>query len=312
VNARVDAIPLTETRCAICASVGNAETVYPANLGADAFTPAVFSARRAPDRIHYRIVRCLGCGLLRSDPVASPELVSDLYSRSRFEYGGESANLARTYGRYLAELDRYGGGKEALLEIGCGNGFFLEEARRRGYTLVRGVEPSADAVAQAPPGLRESIGVEVMRPGLFGEESFDAICLFQVLDHLPDPAEVLSECLRLLRPGGLVLCLNHDVEAFSARLLGERSPIVDVEHTYLFSQRTISRLLEALGFRMLACGPARNTYSLRYLSHLLPLPRRAKTPLLGVLGATRVGNVRLSVRLRNLYAIAQRPEESRS
>jgi hypothetical protein len=71
-------------------------------------------------------------------------------------------------------------------------------------------------------------------------------------------------------------------------------------------------LLEALGFRLLACGSARNTYSLRYLLHLLPVPRWTKTPLLGALNATRVGNVRLSVRLGNLYAIAQRPEETRS
>ena len=308
----MDPIPLTGTRCAICGSEGNAETVFQENLGVDAFTPAVFSARRLPDRIHYRIVRCVECGLLRSDPIASADLVSDLYSQSNFGYGGESANLARTYGRYLAELDRYGRRNEALLEIGCGNGFFLEEARRRDYGVVRGVEPSADAVAQAPPGLREAIVVDVMRPGLFDGQSFDVICLFQVLDHLPDPAAVLEECFRLLKPGGLVLCLNHDAEALSARLLGARSPIIDVEHTYLFSERTISRLLETLGFRVLACGPARNTYSLRYLSRLLPLPRVAKTPLLGVLDATRAGKVRLSVRLGNLYAIAQRPEESRS
>jgi SAM-dependent methyltransferase len=303
-----NSLSLKETRCAICGSADNAETVYAANLGPEAFTPTVFSARRAPDRIHYRIVRCLECGLLRSDPVASVEIVSDLYSRSEFHYAEESKNLADTYGRYLDELERYGRGKAALLEIGCGNGFFLEEARRHGYGVVRGVEPSADAVAQAPPDLREAIVVDVMRPGLFDEQSFDAICLFQVVDHLPDPAGVLKECWRLLRPGGLFLCLNHDVEAMSARLLGERSPIVDVEHTYLFSKSSISRLLETLGFRVLACGPVRNTYSLRYLSHLLPLPRRAKTPLLTALDVTRLGRVRLSVRLGNLYAIAQRPE----
>jgi SAM-dependent methyltransferase len=304
----MDTIPLKESPCAICGSPGNAETVYPANLGPDAFTSTVFSARRAPDRIHYRIVRCLECGLLRSDPVASVDVVSDLYTRSAFHYGAESTNLAHTYGRYLAELERYGRATEALLEIGCGNGFFLEEARRHGYGVVRGVEPSADAVAHAPPALREAIVVDVMREGLFDEQSFDAICLFQVLDHLPDPAGVLKECLGLLRPGGLVLCLNHDVEALSARLLGERSPIVDVEHTYLFSKSTISHLLQGLGFRVRACGPVRNTYSLRYLSHLLPLPRQAKTPLLAALDATRLGHVRLSVRLGNLYAIAQRPE----
>jgi SAM-dependent methyltransferase len=307
---RMETIHLQETRCAICGSVDNAETVYPANLGRDAFTPAVFSARRTPDRIHYQIVRCLECGLLRSDPVASAEILSDLYSRSEFHYADESTNLAETYGRYLDELDRYGCTKEALLEIGCGNGFFLEEARRRGYAVVRGVEPSADAVAQAPAGLRAAIVVDVMRPGLFDEQSFDAICLFQVLDHLTDPARVLNECRQLLRPGGFILCLNHDVEAMSARLLGERSPIIDVEHTYLFSKSTISRLLAGLGFRVLVCGPVRNTYSLRYLSHLLPLPRQAKNPLLAALDATRLGRVRLSVRLGNLYAIAQRSDET--
>jgi SAM-dependent methyltransferase len=304
----VNAIPLTPTRCAICGTEGDAETVYPANFDADAFTPAVFSARRLPDRIHYRVVRCTLCGLVRSDPVAGTELIFDLYARSEFQYGDESANLARTYGRYLRELERYARGKNALLEVGCGNGFFLAEALRQGYGTVRGVEPSDDAVAKAPPQVREGIVVDVMRAGLFDEQSFDVICFFQVLDHLPDPAGVLEECLRLLKHGGLVLCLNHDVEALSARLLGARSPIVDIEHTYLFSRKTASRLFEAQGFRVLACRPARNTYSLQYLTHLLPLPGRTKSPLLSALRATRLGDARLSVRLGNLYVVAERPE----
>ena len=74
-----DAITLTATRCAICRTEGNSELVYAASLDADAFTPAIFSARRSPDRIHYRIVRCLTCGLIRSDPVASDELLTDLF-----------------------------------------------------------------------------------------------------------------------------------------------------------------------------------------------------------------------------------------
>jgi SAM-dependent methyltransferase len=305
----VNAVPLTATHCAICGTEGNAETVYPANFGADAFTPAVFSARRLPDRIHYRLVRCLRCGLLRSDPVASTDVISGLYSRSEFNYGEEVGNLSRTYGRYLAALERYGRGKQALLEVGCGNGFVLEEALRQGYAAVRGVEPSADAVAQALPHVRDGIVVDFMRPGLFDEESFDVICLFQVLDHLPDPAGVLAECLRLLKPGGLVLCLNHDVGAVSARVLGERSPIVDIEHTYLFSRKTAAKLFEAQDFRVLASRPARNTYSLDYLAHLVPLPARVKTTTQSALRATRLASLRLSVRLGNLYVVAERPRE---
>ena len=255
-------------------------------------------------------MRCLACGLLRSDPVARDDVVSDLYTRSEFRYGDEAPNLTATYGRYLSRLERFAGRRDALLEIGCGNGFFLAEARRRGYADVRGVEPSRDAVAKAPPGLREAIVVDVMRAGLFDERSFDVVCLFQVLDHLGDPAGVLHECFRLLRPGGLVLCLNHDATALSARILGSRSPIVDVEHTYLFDRRTISILLRAQGFEVLETGPVRNEYSLRYLVHLLPLPRLPRTALAAVTERTPLGGLRLAARLGNLYAIGRRPGDA--
>ena len=301
-------ISLVATRCAICGTEGNSATVYPANFDAGAFTPEIFSARRNPDRIHYRLVSCLTCGLFRSDPVASDDVLSDLYARSEFHYGEETTSLSSTYGRYLAECARFWSRKDALLEIGCGNGFFLEEARRLGYATVRGVEPSTDAVAQAPPELRDAIVVDIMRPGLFEEQSFDVVCFFQVLDHLPDPGAVLRECFHILRPGGLVLCLNHDAGALSARVLKEKSPIVDIEHTYLYSRQTLARLLEAQGYTVRRGGAVRNTYSLRYLTHLLPLPGAVKRSTAAALHAARLESVRLSVKLGNQFMIAQRPE----
>jgi SAM-dependent methyltransferase len=307
----VQRIALVATRCAICGTHDNSETVYPSSFDAGAFTPAVFSARRTPDQTHYRIVRCLDCGLLRSDPVATDDVLSDLYARSEFHYAEETANLARTYGRYLSKLDRFARRKEALLEVGCGNGFFLEEAGRLGYRDVGGVEPSLDAVSQAPQQLRDSIVVDIMRPGLFDEQSFDVVCLFQVLDHLADPAAVLSECLTLLRPGGLLLCLNHDAAALSARVLGARSPIIDIEHTYLYNQETIARLTADQGYQVLESGTVWNTYSMRYLAHLLPLPGKTKSSFARALKATRLESLRLSVKLGNLYVIAERPEAPR-
>ena len=138
---------LEATRCAICGTPGNTATVYESNFQAENLTPEVFSARRPPDRLHYRIVRCRTCGLLRSDPMLSAEAIEPLYQESRFTYGGETANLQYTYGAYLRGLERHGleqrcVRKGALLEIGCGNGFFLEEAVRQGYGSVAGVEPS--------------------------------------------------------------------------------------------------------------------------------------------------------------------------
>jgi SAM-dependent methyltransferase len=303
------AVELKNTRCAICGTEGNAQELYPANFDLQALNPAVFSARRLPDRIHFRMVKCHTCGLVRSDPIADPALLAQLYHQSAFTYTDEVADLKQTYGRYLAELDKYGARKDALLEIGCGNGFFFQQALAQGYRSVRGVEPSRAAVSQAAPEVRDVIVCDLMRPGLFGPGAFDVICLFQMFDHVPDPGALLDACFTTLRPGGLVLSLNHNVAAVSARLLGERSPIVDIEHTYLYSPATMTRLFMAHGFRVLKTGSVRNRYSLRYLVRLLPLPSAPKRAALDWLQRHPPGGLRLQVPLGNLYLVARKPAD---
>jgi SAM-dependent methyltransferase len=298
---------LQPTRCAICDNEGNAAELWPATFDPKAFNARIFSARRLPDRVHYRMVRCNTCGLVRSDPVADEVLLADLYKVSTFEYGEEVAALQATYGRALGWLEARSQRCEALLEIGCGNGFFLQQALRQGWQEVRGVEPSADAVAKAPPAVHGMIEQDVMRRGLFTPESFDAVCLFQVLDHISNPIELLEECIRVLRPGGHILALNHNVSAWSARLLGERSPIVDIEHTYLYSPATMRTLFAKVGFRAAQVHTVRNTYSLAYLAQLVPLPASVKSWSLPRLRASRLGGIQVTVPLGNLCLIAAKP-----
>jgi len=303
----VTAVELHATACAICQTEDNATELYAANFDPEAFSPAVFSARRMPDRIHYRIVRCNTCDLVRSDPVADPAKIADLYQQSTFDYSQEVENLARTYGAYLARLDRYGAFKGSILEIGCGNGFFLMQAGRQGYRDVRGVEPSRSAVELAPSDIRDRIVCGMIGAGIFPAGTFDAICLFQVLDHIFDPAALVKTCFDILKPGGFILCLNHNVEALSARLMKERSPIIDIEHTYLYGPQTITRLFSRFGFQVKETGGVRNRYSLSYITRLMPLPNPLKKTALGVLDVTRMGRLALRVPLGNLYMISQKP-----
>jgi SAM-dependent methyltransferase len=306
----MQSVELRKTRCAICGTEGNASVLYPANFDPEALNPAVFSARRLPDRVHYRLVKCKTCGLVRSDPIADPALLAQLYHESTFTYTDEVADLKRTYGRYLAELDKYEARRDTLLEIGCGNGFFLQQALAQGYRSVRGVEPSRAAVNQAAPEVRGSIVCDLMRPALFPPAAVDVICLFQVFDHVPDPGVLLDACFAALRPGGLVLSINHNIRAVSARLLGERSPIVDIEHTYLYSPATMARIFGAHGFGIRGAGSVRNHYALRYLFRLLPLPAGPKRAALAWLQRHAIGALRLWVPLGNLYLVAQKPEAS--
>jgi SAM-dependent methyltransferase len=308
----MNTVHLRPTVCAICATDGNATELYPANFAPADLSPAVFSARRMPDRVHYRMVRCDSCGLVRSDPVADSDIVSQLYAESTFDYGAELHNLATTYGKYLKRVNRYIPSNGALLEIGCGNGFVLAEAKRQGYKDVRGVEPSKAAIDSAPDGIRDKIVCSMMVPGLFPPEQFDAVCLFQVLDHILDPVKLLTTCYQILKPGGVLLCLNHNVEALSARLMKHRSPIIDIEHTYLYSPATMGRLLEKSGFKVRETRQVWNRYSLRYVSQLLPLPGSVKRRILRAAESRFLGRLSSWVPLGNLYSIAQRPlQESR-
>jgi len=295
---------LVPSPCAICEAHTNAEILYTANFDAAHLNAEVFSARRLPDRIHYQMVRCQTCGLVRSDPIAQPELIAKLYHASAFTYTAEIESLKTTYGRCLAQVGTGGG---ALLEVGCGNGFFLEVAQQMGYADVWGVEPSADAVAKAPPAVTGRIKQDIFRAGLFAAEQFDTVCFFQVLDHFPDPNAVLAETLRILKPGGKVLAVNHDVLALQVRLLGRRSPIIDIEHTYLYSKATQRRLFEKHGFAVLDSFDVTNKYPLHYWMQLFPLPTGLKKALIWLAKTLQIGKLPLALKVGNQGLIAQKP-----
>jgi SAM-dependent methyltransferase len=299
-------LELEPTCCAICGTASNGEQLYAATLTQDAFTASVFSARRLPDRVHYRVVRCRACGLVRSDPVLGADALAQLYRSSTFDYGDELDGLRATYRRALANVAELVPGRAGLLDIGTGSGFVLELAQESGWTGLRGVEPSEDAIAKARVDVRPMIAQDVMRPGLFDPGSFDAVTMFQVLDHMPDPLGLLEECRQVLKPGGVAMAFNHNVTAWSARLLGSRSPIIDVEHTYLYSPRTIRLLFDRAGFEVVSVKPVRNTYSVSYLTRLLPLPDRHKARLLSLLNGSKVGRLKATVPLGNLCLIARR------
>jgi SAM-dependent methyltransferase len=297
---------LNPTRCAICNTFDHSIELFPANFSIEDLNPEVFSARRLPDQIHYRIVKCTGCGLVRSDPIIDQDTLADLYKKSTQTYDAEVSSLMESYARYLDRVERFGIDKGTILEIGCGSGFFLEKALERNFKEVLGIEPSQEAVAKSRPELRNRIICDMMHPGLLEPGQVDLICMFQVFDHIDNPGELLDECFKVLKPGGYFLCFNHDVEALPARILGEKSPIFDIEHTYLYSKDTIRKLFTKHGYHVIETGTGVNTYSLHYLTRLIPMSKPLKTALLAYLSTHFIGKVKISVRLGNLYSISRK------
>lgn len=272
-------IKFNETSCILCGKKSDFSVLYKKNIPPRSFSTQVFSARRVPDKIHYRMVKCLHDGQVRSNPIMKLSVLYSLYRRSNFTYQDEIPNLTKTYYNALASTLQKVGKKGHILEVGCGNGFVLSELYKRGYKNVYGIDPSTDAKDAATPAIKKRITLGILKKDSYKKESFDVICLFQTLDHIPNPNTFLQLCKSFLKRGGYLIAFNHDVESFSAQLLGERSPIIDIEHIYLFSKKTIRMLLEKHGFSVERIYSPWNILSLAHLIHLLPIPQSIKKTL---------------------------------
>lgn len=297
---------MTITRCAVC-NTKDYELVYKSNLNLNVVNEELFSARRLPDRIHYQIVRCQKCGLIYSNPILEEKKLERLYRKSKYNYGNYEIDLRTTYAKYLRKYIKYVPKKNRLLEIGCGNGFFLEKALNLGFERVYGVEPSQDSVNKAKDRVKNQILVDIFRPGQFKKNYFDIICFFQVIDHLTDPNKFLAEGFKILKPGGGILCINHDVNSLSAKILREKSPIFDIEHTYLYDKKTLTMIFEKHHFKIVDVFPIANLYPVSYWLRMFPFPEVIKKTLLQIADFIGISSKRISLNAGNIGIFVRKP-----
>jgi len=136
----------------------------------------------------------------------------------------------------------------SALEIGTGTAAFLERLSDAGFGELVGIEPSTAAIDAAPEHRKAWIREGIFEGSDFPPESFDLICCFMTLEHVQDPGALVAAAHRLLRPGGVFVGVTHNRRAWLNRLLGRRSPIVDVEHMQLFSEQSSKELLSRNGY----------------------------------------------------------------
>jgi SAM-dependent methyltransferase len=302
-----------ETTCVLCSTNEHASVLYPGNVHEVHLNPTIFSARRTPDRVHATILKCSKCRLVYPTELIDPAKLSSLYEQSKYTYAEEEYFIRRTYQRYLRQMLPVLKDQRrpwSYLDVGCGNGFMLAAAREVGFDHVWGVEPSRHAIAQAEPGTRPHLIQGMFSRELISGKRFDAISVFQTLDHIPDPVAFVNDCSACLKPGGAVLFINHNIESWTARILGERCPMIDIEHTYLHTPSTMRQLFDRAGFADISVFGVRNDYPLHYWAHLLPGPKWLKSVVQAFLRRTFLSGVVLPLYAGNLGLIARRPLEA--
>jgi SAM-dependent methyltransferase len=294
----------TVRRCPVCGEKGKPNLFADANVDAEQLNQFAFASRKLPEYMHWRLWECGQCDLLYANPAPSVEQLAGLYRDAAFGSGLEAGLAARTYGGLLRRIAPRLPDRVGALDIGTGDGAFLRELLEQNFSCVVGIEPSSAPIGSADHRVRLLIRQGLFQPGLFPEGQFSLVSCFQTIEHLNDPASVVREAFRILKPGGAIFLIGHNRRALSARLLGRRSPIFDIEHLQLFSPLSFERLLESAGFHRVTVGPFLNRYPLSYWSQLFPLPGKTKALTLNLLRLTGAGRLVIPLPAGNISAVA--------
>ncbi len=281
-----------------------------------------------------KILKCQACRLLYLHPWPAPEETRAVYGETYFENaaflrGGnhslfgyadyvaermnkqpQFAKIAREVRSLLVPLGR----TPRLLEIGCGFGYFLDEAFEEGFS-VAGLEFNPQAVARLERKYAFPIQSGSVEEAALERGSFDAVAMFDVIEHLRDPFHSLDKIYDALTPGGLIAISTLDAESIVSRVIGKR--LEDFrrtrEHLIFFSRTTLRDVLDEHGFDVLAIRSVGHTFDLAFLLDRLALYNRPLFSWLRRLAQRLgLGSLQLHVNPRTkMIAIGRRRAERR-
>lgn len=297
-------IPLPMMRdCPVCQTPAESASLFlEENIDQARISGFSFASRKEPEYMCHRLVRCKTCDLVyASNPPEQAEL-AHAYHVAEYDSSEEANDAAQAYIKAvqptLLKLQR----KQRVLDIGSGTGVLLELLKDEGFTELVGVEPSSAAIAAAPAHRREWLRKGIFEESAFEPASFDLICCFMTMEHVRDPMATALAARRLLRPGGAFVTVTHDYGSVVNRVLGKRSPIIDIEHMQLFSKASICELFERCGFDEVAANPFINRYSPGYWLRLAPLPPAVKRTLKLISAHTGIDRFKFGLNVGNTIA----------
>jgi SAM-dependent methyltransferase len=218
----------------------------------------------------FAVVLCSGCGLAYLNPRLKESFIKRIYEGKSYfsegemtgykDYISQERSLRITFRKFLSELKRAGFTSDRLLEVGCGYGYFLDEARVISPFLF-GTELSPEAAAHARklPGVEIHTGDMDSLPA--GWDNFDITITINVIEHIYAPLEFIIALKQTLKERGRIVVATPDFGSFWYKILGGNWPSFKIpEHVAFYTSKTLRHLLKKAGFRDIREIPFRHVF----------------------------------------------------
>jgi len=245
--------------------------------------------------------------------------VGEMEEFSQHEYKGgvyrayfEMEHLKKNTAEHrLNYIRHYGKTEGKLLDVGCSVGFFLEVAQDFGF-CVEGVELSAEAISMAKDSVKDKISHADANEHIrkFGA-SYEVVTAYDIIEHTQNPKEFLNGLFNALVQGGVVAITAPDTDHFLRYIMGKNwSMLQPMQHTFLFSKRSMMSMMAEAGFENIVVLPAKKTLTLNYLfgqlSQTNPTISRFYNYFAKLIPAW-IGDATISINIGEFFAIAKKP-----
>lgn len=229
----------------------------------------------------HKIMRCRDCRVHYLYPRLTENAMRHFYQSDNYFDGGESGYsdasysdqeraLRATFKRLLRNLQQRGQTGGRLLEVGCGYGYLLEEAKDF-FDYRVGTEFSAEGVRQASAKADEIYegGVEQLP----AEAKFDCVVATHVIEHVYQPLEFIKQLINHAKPDGKIILAAPDMGGMLRKIMGHRWPSFKIpEHVVYFDAATLSALMRRAGLRDISLLPYPHAFPLALIASKLRLP----------------------------------------